>query len=105
MMIRNAQHRGGIHALRGLGQIGEIHQIHFFARHVVDDLRRGKTEFFEHEFGLRGRRALSGRGDVKTAFAVQISGGDRGNDAVGIGIHMTKNECGHDMTPSGMILK
>ena len=91
MVVNDAQHRGGIHALRGLGQIGVVHQIQALPGHIADDLRSAETELFQHEFGFRGRRALGGRGDVKTAFAVQISGGDGGNDAVGIGIHVTKN--------------
>ena len=91
MVVHDAQHGGGIHALRGLGQVGVVHQIQIFAGNVADHLGSAEAELLQHEFSFRGRRALRGRGDVKTAFAVQISGGNGGNDAVGIGIHVTKN--------------
>ena len=91
VVISDTEHTGGIHSLGGLSQIGIVHQIQILASHVGNNLGSGETELLEHEFGFRSGRALSGRGNVQTALAVQVGGGNGRNDAVGIRIHVTNN--------------
>ena len=54
-----------------------------------------KAEALEDEGRFRGGRALGGRHDVQTTLLVEMRAGNGGNDAVGVGVLMTKNESGH----------
>ena len=98
-MVNDTQHGGGVHALGGLGQVRVVDQVQVLTGHIFHNLRSGQAELLQHEFGLRGRSTLGGGGDFKATLAVQVSSGDGGNDAVGIGVHVTKNECSHGISP------
>ena len=95
-MIHDAQHRGAVHALGGLRQIGIIHQIEFLSGDRLHNLRRAQAETLQHEGRLRRRFALGGGNNVKPPLGIQVGGGNGGNDAVGIRMLVTKNIGGHD---------
>ena len=78
-----------------LGLVGVVDEVDVAAGDVRHDFRSFKAEALEDERRFRGGRALGGRHDVQTTLLVEMRAGNGGNDAVGVGVLMTKNESGH----------
>ena len=78
-----------------LGLVGVVDEVDVAAGDARHDFRSFKAEALEDEGRFRGGRALGGRHDVQTTLLVEMRAGNGGNDAVGVGVLMTKNESGH----------
>ena len=53
VMVNDAEHIGGIHALGSLGEVGEVNKVKILAGHVGNNLRSGQAELVENELGFR----------------------------------------------------
>ena len=95
VMVDDALEVALINVGGSLGLVGVVDEVDVAAGDARHDFRSFKAEALEDEGRFRGGRALGGRHDVQTTLLVEMRAGNGGNDAVGVGVLMTKNESGH----------
>jgi len=91
VVVDDHQNLGLAQVVGALGQVGVVHQRDLFARVGSLDLGGFEAELLDDELGLGGQLALSARLSLLADLVAQVGQRDGGNNAVGVGVLVTKN--------------
>ena len=95
VVVNNTLQIALIDISRSLTLVGVVNEVNITTSHARHNFRGFETEAFKNESRFRSGRTLSSRHHIETAKRVEMCASNGGNDAVGVGVLMTKNECGH----------
>ena len=107
-MIDKRYDGAAVEALRGLREIGEVHQTYLSARDAFHDARRLDVEALHDEIGFRIRTALNFGTGGHAPLILKLRQGYGADDGIGIRVFVTEdlNALGtgrrsHERTPKG----